>query len=192
MQSLGSCDDDQRLTYNLCLLKISWYQHRFFYFYSNHLVFHYFRQHFTTEVNQGKTIRLIYQGQLLRDDGRSLESYGLHDNCVLHCHIGIVPYTGGQPAGSAPAAATVPQAAAAPIGGGRRLGNADVGQYVYLVFGVKFTLLWLAWFSYPQFFSTTSFISLILCTGLYFSFVYSARRRHPAHQQQQPVNQTVN
>jgi len=146
------------------------------------------RQHFTTEVNQGKTIRLIYQGQLLRDDGRSLESYGLHDNCVLHCHIGIVPYTGGQPAAAAVPQHVVP---AAPVvgGGGRRVGTTDMGQYVYLVFGVKFTLLWLAWYSYPQIFSTTSVVSLILCTGLYLMFVYSGRNRRNQQQQPQQVNQ---
>ncbi|KAI1729409.1 ubiquitin family domain-containing protein [Ditylenchus destructor] len=50
------------------------------------------REHFSDSLNNGKVVRLIYQGQLLRDDARSLASYGIHDHCVLHCHIGNRPY----------------------------------------------------------------------------------------------------
>uniref|UniRef100_A0A8R1IZJ2 Ubiquitin-like domain-containing protein n=1 Tax=Caenorhabditis japonica TaxID=281687 RepID=A0A8R1IZJ2_CAEJA len=41
-----------------------------------------------------KIIRLIFQGQLLRDDFRTLEYYGLQPGSVVHCHISNVPYTG--------------------------------------------------------------------------------------------------
>ncbi|KAK0419336.1 hypothetical protein QR680_014090 [Steinernema hermaphroditum] len=52
-----------------------------------------FKKNFFTEsVDSGRVVRLIYQGQLLRDDARSLQSYGLHDDCVVHCHVGSVPY----------------------------------------------------------------------------------------------------
>lgn len=50
------------------------------------------REHFSDLLTNGKVVRLIYQGQLLRDDSRSLASYGIHDHCVLHCHIGNRPY----------------------------------------------------------------------------------------------------
>ncbi|KAI1721170.1 ubiquitin family domain-containing protein [Ditylenchus destructor] len=50
------------------------------------------REHFSDSLTNGKVVRLIYQGQLLRDDARSLASYGIHDHCVLHCHIGNRPY----------------------------------------------------------------------------------------------------
>lgn len=39
-----------------------------------------------------KIVRLIFQGQLLRDDSRSLASYGIRDKCTVHCHIGTRPY----------------------------------------------------------------------------------------------------
>ncbi|XP_019730657.1 transmembrane and ubiquitin-like domain-containing protein 1 isoform X2 [Hippocampus comes] len=32
-------------------------------------------------------VRLIYQGQLLQDDGATLETLHLAHNCVLHCHV---------------------------------------------------------------------------------------------------------
>uniref|UniRef100_A0A915M8D1 Ubiquitin-like domain-containing protein n=1 Tax=Meloidogyne javanica TaxID=6303 RepID=A0A915M8D1_MELJA len=51
------------------------------------------RLHFSEELKEGKIIRLIYQGRLLRDDSSTLEYYGLTDSCVLHCHIGTRPYS---------------------------------------------------------------------------------------------------
>uniref|UniRef100_A0A1I7XWB5 Ubiquitin-like domain-containing protein n=1 Tax=Steinernema glaseri TaxID=37863 RepID=A0A1I7XWB5_9BILA len=57
-----------------------------------------FKKNFFTEsVDSGRVVRLIYQGQLLRDDARSLQSYGLHDDCVVHCHVGSVPYAQPNP-----------------------------------------------------------------------------------------------
>ncbi|ETN80819.1 hypothetical protein NECAME_08896 [Necator americanus] len=32
-------------------------------------------------------------GQLLREDSRTLASYGLRDGCVVHCHISSTPYS---------------------------------------------------------------------------------------------------
>ncbi|PIC13905.1 hypothetical protein B9Z55_027485 [Caenorhabditis nigoni] len=46
-------------------------------------------EHFTDLSN--KVIRLIFQGQLLREDSRTLESYGLQAGSVMHCHISIIP-----------------------------------------------------------------------------------------------------
>ncbi|CAK5060834.1 unnamed protein product [Meloidogyne enterolobii] len=51
------------------------------------------RLHFSEELKEGKIIRLIYQGRLLRDDSSTLEYYGLTDQCVLHCHVGTRPYS---------------------------------------------------------------------------------------------------
>uniref|UniRef100_A0A158PCC8 Ubiquitin-like domain-containing protein n=1 Tax=Angiostrongylus cantonensis TaxID=6313 RepID=A0A158PCC8_ANGCA len=48
--------------------------------------------HFGEAVAAGRVIRLIYQGQLLREDSRTLASYGLRDGCVVHCHISNTPY----------------------------------------------------------------------------------------------------
>ncbi|XP_069066841.1 transmembrane and ubiquitin-like domain-containing protein 1 isoform X2 [Pleurodeles waltl] len=36
---------------------------------------------------QEHQVRLIYQGQLLRDDTQTMSSLHLTDHCVLHCHI---------------------------------------------------------------------------------------------------------
>ncbi|VBB26688.1 unnamed protein product [Acanthocheilonema viteae] len=50
------------------------------------------RRYFWESILAGKIVRLIYRGQLLRDDTRSLLSYGLHDQCVVHCHVSSTPY----------------------------------------------------------------------------------------------------
>uniref|UniRef100_A0A8R1IRE9 Ubiquitin-like domain-containing protein n=1 Tax=Caenorhabditis japonica TaxID=281687 RepID=A0A8R1IRE9_CAEJA len=56
------------------------------------ILFHIKRNNFTDLKT--KIIRLIFQGQLLRDDFRTLEYYGLQPGSVVHCHISNVPYTG--------------------------------------------------------------------------------------------------
>ncbi|VDK29298.1 unnamed protein product [Gongylonema pulchrum] len=59
------------------------------------------RRYFWESILAGKVVRLIYRGQLLRDDTRSLLSYGLHDQCVVHCHVSSTPYA--QPSSSSTA-----------------------------------------------------------------------------------------
>lgn len=51
-----------------------------------------FRKHFPDSLENGKVVRLIFQGQLLRDDSRTLASYGICDQCAVHCHVGNRPY----------------------------------------------------------------------------------------------------
>jgi hypothetical protein len=34
-----------------------------------------------------KVIRLIFNGQVLQSDDRTLQNYGLFDNCVVHCLV---------------------------------------------------------------------------------------------------------
>ncbi|KAI6240913.1 Ubiquitin-like domain-containing protein [Aphelenchoides fujianensis] len=51
------------------------------------------KTNFSDQVASGKVIRLIFKGQLLRDDNRSLESYGLYDQCI---HPPVRPPSGRQ------------------------------------------------------------------------------------------------
>lgn len=66
------------------------------------------RRYFWESIVAGKVIRLIFRGQLLRDESRSLSSYGLHDQCVLHCHVSSTPYAPA-PSPSSSAAVSSPQ-----------------------------------------------------------------------------------
>lgn len=40
-----------------------------------------------------KKKEFVCSGQLLREDSRTLASYGLRDGCVVHCHISNTPYS---------------------------------------------------------------------------------------------------
>jgi len=141
------------------------------------------RQHFETDVSQGKVVRLIYQGQLLRDDSRSLASYGLHDNCVLHCHVSTTPYdqqSNTARRASRPGDNTARRPTGTAAGDMANGGNGlDLGRYIYFIFAFKFAALWSAWFVFPEYFSRTSLVSLILCSGLFMLFWYGSQRRRP-------------
>lgn len=67
------------------------------------------RRYFYDPILAGKVVRLIYRGQLLRDDSRSLSSYGIHNECVLHCNVSSVPYA--QPVSNADRSASRPRPA---------------------------------------------------------------------------------
>jgi hypothetical protein len=144
------------------------------------------REHFTPAVHEGKVVRLIYRGQLLRDDGRSLASYGLHDNCIVHCHVSTTPYQADNNSNnsdnsrvSAPASGT--------IGGGSQSGaeqgshgRLHIGRYINVIFTLKFLALWLGAMLYPELFDFASFFSLFMCTVVYALFVFTNYRAREA------------
>ncbi|KAL1140095.1 hypothetical protein AAG570_000027 [Ranatra chinensis] len=45
------------------------------------------RRHFSVELSTDKLVRLIFNGQVLHSDDRTLQGYGLYDNCVVHCLV---------------------------------------------------------------------------------------------------------
>ncbi|CAG7720738.1 unnamed protein product [Allacma fusca] len=45
------------------------------------------RRHFALEISENKTIRLIFNGRVLENDGRTLAEAGIFDQCVVHCLI---------------------------------------------------------------------------------------------------------
>jgi len=139
------------------------------------------REHFTPASHEGKVVRLIYRGQLLRDDGRSLASYGLHDNCIVHCHVSTTPYQAETNTNSdntrvnAPASGTTIgglSSGAAEQGSGRL----QIGRYINVIFTLKFLALWVGAMLYPELFDFASFFSLFMCTVVYALFVFTNYR----------------
>lgn len=45
------------------------------------------KRHFQPELSTNKLVRLIFNGQVLHQDNKTLEGCGLFDNCVVHCLI---------------------------------------------------------------------------------------------------------
>lgn len=106
-------------------------------------------------AGQEHQVRLIYQGQLLRDDAQTLASLNLADNCVLHCHISQHA-TQAMPAG-ARAADQVHVAL-------------NVGSLMVPLFVLMLSVLWYFQFQYRQFFTAPATASLVGIT-IFFSFV---------------------
>ncbi|CDW53904.1 ubiquitin domain containing protein [Trichuris trichiura] len=147
-----------------------------------------FRQNFASDLEEGKVVRLIYRGQLLRDDSRSLASYGLFDNCVVHCHISHVPYTAvGEPTGGA--ASSVDRNS--DYRGAMASISFDIGNLIYVLFGVKFAFLWAALYLYPDYFDSTSLLSLLFCSLVFLVFCLSAGRRRNSERQSPRVTVTA-
>lgn len=106
-------------------------------------------------AGQEHQVRLIYQGQLLQDDGQTLASLNLADNCVLHCHISQHA-TRAAPAG-ARAADQVHVAL-------------NVGSLMVPLFVLMLSVLWYFQIQYRQFFTAPATASLVGIT-IFFSFV---------------------
>ncbi|NXW52915.1 TMUB2 protein, partial [Nyctiprogne leucopyga] len=110
-------------------------------------------KYFPGQENQ---MKFIYRGQLLQDQGRTLRSLHVTNNCVIHCH---------RSCSATPATATTlpdpsavpPDAPALPLGGGT------------LLLPVLMVLLALGWYfriHYRQLFSAPGTVSLIGVTVL--------------------------
>ncbi|TDH06396.1 hypothetical protein EPR50_G00133060 [Perca flavescens] len=85
-------------------------------------------------------VRLIYQGQLLQDDGQTLASLNLAHNCVLHCHISAAAAAGAGRARGGRAAADPVQVAL------------NVGSLMVPVLVLMLSVLWYCQIQYRQFF----------------------------------------
>ncbi|NXN22747.1 TMUB2 protein, partial [Nycticryphes semicollaris] len=115
-------------------------------------------KYFPGQENQ---MKFIYRGQLLQDQGRTLRSLHITDNCVIHCHRSR--------GAAATAAATAlpdpvtaaPEASGLPLGAGNLLLPA-----VMVVLGV----VWYFHINYRQLFTAPATVSLISVTVL-FSFL---------------------
>lgn len=140
------------------------------------------RRNFTEEIGNNKNVRLIFNGQVLRDEGSSLRSCGLFDKCVVHCLVSNLPSSGG--AGS-------PQQTSGRSGvanhhhhhnQGAAHGHhhqvhhhgqpLDVSAFFIPLLGLALAMVWylaLAYNSYFNFMSTTALLGL---TSLYFLSVY--------------------
>ncbi|KAL4623398.1 transmembrane and ubiquitin-like domain-containing protein 1-like [Arapaima gigas] len=106
-------------------------------------------------AGQEHQVRLIYQGQLLRDDTQTLASLNLTDNCVLHCHI---------------SQHATPQAPAGARAADQVHVALNVGSLMVPLFVLMLSVLWYFQIQYRQFFTASATASLVGIT-IFFSFV---------------------
>ncbi|XP_074841501.1 transmembrane and ubiquitin-like domain-containing protein 1 [Carettochelys insculpta] len=118
------------------------------------------RAHFPGQEHQ---VRLIYQGQLLRDDAQSLAALHLTHNSVLHCHI--------SQHGPAPTAAGL-RATADPIHTAL-----NVGSLMLPLFVLMLAVLWYFQLQYRHVFTATATTCLAGLTLLFSFMAFALYRR---------------
>ena len=115
------------------------------------------RVNFAEELSDNKLIRLIYNGQELRNP-RTLGSYNIEDNTVIHTLVSEPNVTTPPPSRSATDVATF-----------------NAGNLMVPLFVIILSLIWYLRIEYGQFFTLTSTISLI-CISIVFALGLMAQR----------------
>ncbi|XP_055990785.1 transmembrane and ubiquitin-like domain-containing protein 1 [Sorex fumeus] len=90
-------------------------------------------------------VRLIYQGQLLRDDSQTLGSLHLPPNCVLHCHVSA--RAGPSPPPCPPGAEPSPS-------------GLEIGSLLLPLLLLLLLVLWYCQIQYRPFFPLTATLGL--------------------------------
>ncbi|NXJ86747.1 TMUB2 protein, partial [Trogon melanurus] len=109
---------------------------------------------------QESQMKFIYRGQLLQDQGRTLRSLHITDNCVIHCHRSRNAALTALPAPSATATAP-PDASGLPL---------SMGNLLVPAVMVVLAVIWYFRINYRQLFTAPATVSLIGVTAL-FSFL---------------------
>uniref|UniRef100_A0A8B9VYX1 Transmembrane and ubiquitin-like domain-containing protein 1 n=1 Tax=Anas zonorhyncha TaxID=75864 RepID=A0A8B9VYX1_9AVES len=112
---------------------------------------------------QEQQVRLIYQGQLLRDDAQSLSALHLTHNSVLHCHIS---QHSPAPAPAGPHASADPVHAAL-----------NVGSLMLPLFVLMLAVLWYFQLQYRHVFTATATTFLAGLTLLFSFMAFTMYRR---------------
>ncbi|KAM9789330.1 transmembrane and ubiquitin-like domain-containing protein 1 isoform 1-T2 [Neosynchiropus ocellatus] len=112
-------------------------------------------------AGQEQRVRLIYRGQLLQDDSRTLLSLNLVHNCVLHCHISQ------HAAGAGPGVRPTDQVQVA----------LNVGSLMVPLLVLMLSVLWYCQIQYRQFFTAPATASLVGIT-IFLSLVAFGVYRH--------------
>ncbi|XP_074878520.1 transmembrane and ubiquitin-like domain-containing protein 1 [Buteo buteo] len=112
---------------------------------------------------QEQQVRLIYQGQLLRDDAQSLAALHLAHNSVLHCHIS---QHSPAPAPAGPHASADPVHAAL-----------NVGSLMLPLFVLMLAVLWYFQLQYRHVFTATATTFLAGLTLLFSFMAFTMYRR---------------
>ncbi|NXF42361.1 TMUB2 protein, partial [Nyctibius bracteatus] len=115
-------------------------------------------KYFPGQENQ---MKFIYRGQLLQDQGRTLRSLHITDNCVIHCHRSRCATTATATTLPDPSTAATPDAASLPLSAGNLMVPAVM---------VVLAAVWYFRINYRQLFTAPATVSLIGVTVL-FSFL---------------------
>jgi len=127
------------------------------------------RRNFSEEISNNKNVRLIFNGQVLRDESCSLRSVGIFDKCVVHC---LIHQGSSQPQ---PASSSGGQSLG--VGSGTSTNTTqhrdlDLSAYFIPILGIALACLWYFAVAYTAYFNFLSTSALVGLTSLYFLSVY--------------------
>nr|XP_054751047.1 LOW QUALITY PROTEIN: transmembrane and ubiquitin-like domain-containing protein 1 [Lytechinus pictus]XP_054775426.1 transmembrane and ubiquitin-like domain-containing protein 1 [Lytechinus pictus] len=109
------------------------------------------RDTFSSELQSGQTVRLISNGQLLSEESRTLASYGITNQQVIHCQI------------SQASSHTHQEHQNVDTGDG----DFDLGRYMVPLFACILAFMWYLRFQYRYMFNATSTLSLTAVTAVF-------------------------
>ncbi|XP_037132106.1 transmembrane and ubiquitin-like domain-containing protein 1 [Syngnathus acus] len=118
-------------------------------------------------AGQERHVRLIYQGQLLQDDGATLETLHLAHNCVLHCHV----------SSQRTAAVPVPPEGAVGTGIARVRATLNAGGLMVPLLGLALAVLWYCQIQYRHLFTAPA-SALLLGLTVFLSLLAFGAYRH--------------
>jgi len=119
------------------------------------------RRNFSEELSGDKNVRLIFNGQVLRDDSSSLGSCGLFDKCVVHCLVhSAATQTSSQPQEQQQQEQE------------RRRQDMDLSALFVPILGLALAVLWYFALAYSVYFNIMSTTALLGLTSLYLLSVY--------------------
>lgn len=104
---------------------------------------------FLDEINSGKTVRLIYSGQLLQDDNASISFYGVSNCSVVHAQVSDIRRTRRDYEHSS----TATQEA-----------DLDMSKLFLPMLAIVLLFCWYGFFYYRHLFSAASVIILVFMT----------------------------
>lgn len=119
------------------------------------------RDNFAEELSANKTVRLIFNGQLLQNEV-TLQNCGISDGCVVHVHI----------------SQSEPQQSPTTVDSNVDL---DLSHVLWPLLSIILVLLWILYFKYPQFFNVTSTGILLIFTGGFIVVYGYGENRVQAH-----------
>jgi len=127
------------------------------------------RRNFTEEIDNNKNVRLIFNGQVLRDEASSLRSCGLFDKCVVHCLVSALPAPSNSAQGGNQEGNNQHQQSLQTPIQGQAL---DVSALFIPILGLVLAMVWYLAFTYNSYFNLMSTTALLGLTSLYFLSVY--------------------
>ncbi|XP_067686735.1 transmembrane and ubiquitin-like domain-containing protein 1 [Haliotis asinina] len=107
------------------------------------------RAHFSTELADNKLVRLIFNGQDMRNDRNTLQGYNITDNSVVHCLI----------------TQNLQQTAQPQMDNGD--GDAAIGSFMLPLFALILACIWYLRITQKQYFNAVSTLSLAGVTFLF-------------------------